>query len=281
MHANKVGYGRKVNANRLEYMEQIRKAPDNRKRSFQEVEETATQTEEPLSKRCFGGFQLPSISPENFYNKSSGQKRKQLFDEEENSNHSVKRKLPTPPSENEVIELNPFPKTRNQRRRLKRRNQKAQAINSAVEAMESSTISKLPTPPPSEHESSKSEDVQEQESNDENPSRQELKGIELVTAAVNMIEIHAGGSAIERLSYKVRKKIMSHVFGNSKNVKPGFMKGALPMAHHTPALDDEGVASSDNIDLSVLRTCKAFHQAGADAFYSENEFQFGDPTVCS
>ena len=43
---------------------------------------------------------------------------------------------------------------------------------------------------------------------------------------------------------------------------------------------DKGVIALENVDLSILRTCRAIHDVGTEAYYGSHQFRFSDPDAC-
>jgi len=59
------------------------------------------------------------------------------------------------------------------------------------------------------------------------------------------------------------------------------MKGMMRHGIHSNPHNDEGVIDNENVDLSLFRVSRAFHQIGMNHFYGKNTFSFDDADACS
>lgn len=275
-------FGRKPNQSQREYMDHIRKAPETLKRSFHQTDSSTDLFEECVVKKSVKQHQPNTIQPKDFYSTSSSHKRKRAMGDKEQG-HDTKRHLRTPPVEADE-DTQPQPKlSKKQKKRLNRRIKKLALTSAVVDKAEDTTTTRLPTPPPSIHEPSKSEEVEfagesvSQSSFGQLGTERDENGIKIDDS----IPIHANGSIIEGFSHDIVKNIISHILGGPRLIKPWFAKGQLYLGHRANALNDKSIVSFENIDLYILRTCKAFHKAGAELFYSENRFYFEEPGACS
>lgn len=97
----------------------------------------------------------------------------------------------------------------------------------------------------------------------------------------HMPPILAPGSAVARFNSAIVQNIVACVLEPPQVLRPFYLCGMLENGlNANTEVPDSNTIDCDNIDLSILRTCKAFHKVGANYFYSENEFAFSDPCAC-
>lgn len=90
----------------------------------------------------------------------------------------------------------------------------------------------------------------------------------------------AGTSRLEQMPTATVEDIVRYVVGTEVFILPFFKQGMLRKGIFSAPLNDEDVICGENLDLSILRLNKAFHELGTNIFYSENNFVFEAPAPC-
>lgn len=103
---------------------------------------------------------------------------------------------------------------------------------------------------------------------------------ESTTSTAQTIVICAKGSMIESFDYDTLSNILSYVLDLEQTVKPFFKQGMMKGGIKSRPLNDEGIISSENVDLSIFRVNKAFYLVGSDVYYGRNRFSFRNPDAC-
>lgn len=270
-------------------MTDVKNRHEERKRGFEADHETSDSA--PAAKKpCVTPFKLPQ-KPGGFQHQQSKPKRPRAFNEESIAGQSrAKKQLPTPPAEPGLAatSLHSHNLSKNQKKRL-RRKQKKEREQLAMDKI--SQQRRLPSPPPSVTDS-----IEATTSPVPSPALRIMPTLQTATdhdapvqshqpdgpSAHTPLSISASGGPIESLSTELFMVILDHVLParNTREIRPLYMKGMLRYGIRSEPNDDDGVIQNENIDLSVFRTSRAFHQVGTRLFYGGNRFFFDDPDAC-
>jgi len=281
-------YGRRPpTENVRSFLTDVKNCQEDRKRGFEADQQTSDSA--PAAKRpCVTPFKIPQ-KPGGFQRQQLKRKRPHAFDEESTTGQSrAKKQLPTPPAESGLTATSLYSQLSKNRKRRLRKKQKKEREQLPMDKI--SQQRRLPSPPPSA-----ADPIEATTSPLPSPALPTKLTLETAPdhdtsvlshqadgpSAHTPLSISANGGPIESLSTELFTVILGYVLpARSREIRPLYMKGMLRYGIRSEPNDDDGVIQNENIDLSVFRTSRAFHQVGTRLFYGRTRFFFDDPDAC-
>lgn len=285
-------YGRRPQPteNTRNFMSGLKETAEQHKRNLEA--DRGTSDSEPVAKKArIQPFKVPSKPTAAGPQKSKRKRARALEDDNLTDQPRSKKQLPSPPADPKSAANNPPLQglSKGQRKRLRKKQEKIQdqlAMQNTIQQRP------LPSPPPS------ATGLGEATTSPEpSPAQTAIIPLELPTDnnTVNTddephvpmtstpLSISANGGPIEGLSTELLEIILGYALPptTKRHIKPFYMKGMMRHGIRSEPYNDEGVIDNDNIDLSVLRVSRAFHQIGTELFYGRNTFSFKDADACS
>ena len=291
------GYGRARNDNARNFIQELSKTQDSRKRAFEADQETLTaasptkkfQTDKSLAIDTTADYRLQRTMPQQ-------QSTRRNTSSPEGSPPPPQRRLaqlPTPSSDSSNTDSQTQLSARARRgkrhtKRILRQRKKRQNMEDS-NGLNATQQRPLPSPPTSAREQNEasSESAQAESKNCES-TRTPTQGSDdetgstdpTNTTAGGSISLSAKGSSIEKFDHKIWKYVLTCVLQSKGAVKPFYKKGMMKNSLRSETDGDKGVIALENVDLSILRTCRAIHDVGTEAYYGTHQFRFSDPDAC-
>lgn len=284
-------YGRRPPTENVRtFMTDVKNRQEERKTGFEAEHETFDSA--PVSEKpCVPPFRLPQKAG-GVQHQQPKPKRPRAFDEESTTEQPrAKKQLPTPPAERGLT-ADSFRSRRlsqNQKRRIRKKDENGREQL----AMDKTNQQRwLPSPPPSG--TDPIEATLSQVPSLTLPTISAFQSVTYHGASILSVQpdssfahtplsISANGAPIESLSLELFVLILDYVLPaqDTRDIRPLYMRGMLRYGIRSDPIGDGGVLQNENIDLSVFRTSRVFHQVGSRLFYSRKNFFFNDPDACS